>query len=70
VPGSGIPFGCVPAPRARPSGDHGVHREQIRRSRDEFAIPPEAVARVIAFAIEQPYDVEVGDITIRPTVQG
>ena len=45
-------------------------REQIRRSRDEFAIPPEAVARAIAFAIEQPDDVEIGDITIRPTVQG
>jgi NADP-dependent 3-hydroxy acid dehydrogenase YdfG len=45
-------------------------REQIRRSSDEFAIPPEAVARAIAFAIEQPCDVEIGDITIRPTVQG
>jgi NADP-dependent 3-hydroxy acid dehydrogenase YdfG len=45
-------------------------REQIRRSRDAFAIPPEAVARAIAFAIEQPHDVEIGDITIRPTVQG
>jgi NADP-dependent 3-hydroxy acid dehydrogenase YdfG len=45
-------------------------REQIRRSRDAFAIPPEAVARAIAFAIEQPEDVEIGDITIRPTVQG
>jgi NADP-dependent 3-hydroxy acid dehydrogenase YdfG len=45
-------------------------REQILRSRDAFAIPPEAVARAIAFAIEQPDDVEIGDITIRPTVQG
>jgi NADP-dependent 3-hydroxy acid dehydrogenase YdfG len=45
-------------------------RAQIVRSRDEFAIAPEAVARAIAFAIEQPYDVEIGDITIRPTVQG
>ena len=43
---------------------------QIRRSRDEFAIPPDAVARAIAFAVEQPYDVEIGDITIRPAVQG
>jgi NADP-dependent 3-hydroxy acid dehydrogenase YdfG len=45
-------------------------REQIRRSRDEFAISPDAVARAIAFAIEQPYDVEIGDITIRPAIQG
>jgi NADP-dependent 3-hydroxy acid dehydrogenase YdfG len=44
-------------------------REQIRRNMNEFAIPPEAVARAIAFAIEQPDDVEIGDITIRPTVQ-
>jgi NADP-dependent 3-hydroxy acid dehydrogenase YdfG len=36
----------------------------------EFGIPPEAVARAIAFAIDQPHDVEIGDITIRPTTQG
>ena len=36
----------------------------------EMAIPPEAVARAVAFAIEQPADVEVGDIVVRPTAQG
>jgi NADP-dependent 3-hydroxy acid dehydrogenase YdfG len=45
-------------------------REQIRRGMGEFAIAPDAVARTVAFAIEQPVDVEIGDITIRPTVQG
>jgi NADP-dependent 3-hydroxy acid dehydrogenase YdfG len=50
--------------------DNPEVREQIRRSTEEFAIAPEAVARAIAFAIEQPYDVEIGDITIRPAVQG
>ena len=50
--------------------DNAQVREQIRRNMDEFAIAPEAVARAIAFAIEQPHDVEIGDITIRPTVQG
>jgi NADP-dependent 3-hydroxy acid dehydrogenase YdfG len=45
-------------------------REQIRRSMNEFGLPPAAVARAIVFAIEQPQDVEIGDITIRPTVQG
>ncbi len=45
-------------------------REQTRRNMAEFAISPEAVARAIAFAIEQPDDVEIGDITIRPTAQG
>jgi NADP-dependent 3-hydroxy acid dehydrogenase YdfG len=45
-------------------------RAEIRSSMDEFGLAPEAVARAIAFAIEQPHDVEIGDITIRPTVQG
>lgn len=45
-------------------------RRQIRRTMTDFAIAPAAVARAIAFAIEQPDDVEIGDITIRPTVQG
>ncbi|MFD9355723.1 SDR family oxidoreductase [Streptomyces sp. NPDC060031] len=35
-----------------------------------FALPPEAVARAIAFAIEQPDGVDVGDIVVRPTAQG
>ncbi|RZI53601.1 MAG: SDR family oxidoreductase, partial [Pseudonocardia sp.] len=46
--------------------DDAQVREQIQRNMNEFAIPPEAVARAIAFAIEQPHDVEIGDITIRP----
>lgn len=50
--------------------DDPAMRTQIRRNMDEFGLPPDAVARAIAFAIEQPHDVEIGDITIRPTVQG
>jgi NADP-dependent 3-hydroxy acid dehydrogenase YdfG len=34
-----------------------------------LGIAPDAVARAVAFAIEQPDDVEIGDITIRPTSQ-
>ncbi len=45
-------------------------REQIRSSIDTLGIPAEAVARTVAFAIEQPADVEIGEITIRPTAQG
>ncbi|HEY2503053.1 MAG TPA: SDR family oxidoreductase [Mycobacterium sp.] len=45
-------------------------REQIRRTMNDFGLSPSAVARAIAFAIEQPDDTEIGDITIRPTVQG
>ncbi len=42
---------------------------QIRERMDAIAISPDAVARAIAFAIEQPDDVDVGDIVVRPTVQ-
>jgi NADP-dependent 3-hydroxy acid dehydrogenase YdfG len=44
-------------------------RDQIRRSMDVFGLAPEAVAETIAFAIDQPAEVEIGDLTIRPTVQ-
>lgn len=33
------------------------------------AIPAESVARAIAFAIEQPADVDINEIVLRPTVQ-
>ncbi|MZQ80970.1 SDR family NAD(P)-dependent oxidoreductase [Paenibacillus sp. 5J-6] len=36
----------------------------------EFAMPPDAIARAIAFAIEQPTDVDVGELVVRPTAQG
>jgi NADP-dependent 3-hydroxy acid dehydrogenase YdfG len=38
--------------------------------RDKIAMPPEAVARAIAFAIEQPDGIDVGEIVVRPTAQG
>lgn len=50
--------------------DDPAARARIRSSMDEFGLPPDAVARAVAFAISQPHDVEIGDITIRPTVQG
>ena len=50
--------------------DDPATRAQIRDDMARFAIAPEAVARAIAFAIEQPDDVEIGDMTIRPTRQG
>ncbi len=48
--------------------DPGV-KAQIVETRDTIAIPPEAIARAIAFAIEQPDDVDVGEIVVRPTAQ-
>jgi NADP-dependent 3-hydroxy acid dehydrogenase YdfG len=44
-------------------------RGQLLKQRDTFAISPDAIARAIAFAIEQPPDVDVNEIVIRPTAQ-
>ena len=44
-------------------------REQTRKNMDAVGISPAAVARAVAFAIEQPDDVEIGEINVRPTVQ-
>ncbi|AME28147.1 SDR family oxidoreductase [Burkholderia sp. PAMC 26561] len=45
-------------------------RAQLVLARDRMAMPPEAIARSIAFAIEQPAGVDVGEIVVRPTAQG
>jgi NADP-dependent 3-hydroxy acid dehydrogenase YdfG len=50
--------------------DDAAMRERIRRNMSDFGLPPAAVVLAIAFAIEQPDDVEIGEIVIRPTVQG
>ncbi len=44
-------------------------RERIRRSMDDFGLSPDAVAETVAFAVEQPRGVEIGEMTVRPTVQ-
>jgi NADP-dependent 3-hydroxy acid dehydrogenase YdfG len=44
-------------------------KAQLAESRDKFAMPPDAVARAIAFAIEQLADIDVNEIVIRPTAQ-
>lgn len=44
-------------------------KEAMTRRIAEVAISPDAIARGIAYAIEQPADVEVGSIVIRPTAQ-
>ncbi|MEV0218037.1 SDR family oxidoreductase [Streptomyces sp. NPDC050704] len=43
-------------------------RTQIMGLR-QIAIPPDAIARAIAFAIEQPAAVDVNEIVVRPTAQ-
>lgn len=44
-------------------------RARITAAQDSFAMPPAAVARAIAFAIEQPADIDVGEVIVRPTAQ-
>jgi NADP-dependent 3-hydroxy acid dehydrogenase YdfG len=44
-------------------------RAAILRRKEELAISPTAIARAIAFAVEQPSDVEISSIVVRPTAQ-
>ncbi len=37
---------------------------------EALAIDPDSVARAVEFAIDQPWEVEIGELSIRPTVQG
>jgi NADP-dependent 3-hydroxy acid dehydrogenase YdfG len=49
--------------------DPGI-RAEIASGMDEFALDPDAVARAVGFVIDQPWEVEIGELSIRPTVQG
>ncbi|NRD78593.1 SDR family oxidoreductase [Bacillus sp. BRMEA1] len=44
-------------------------KAQIISTRDKIAISPDAIANAITFAIEQPSDVDVNEVIIRPTAQ-
>jgi NADP-dependent 3-hydroxy acid dehydrogenase YdfG len=44
-------------------------RAELERRRDDIAMPPNAVARAIAFAIDQPADIDIGEVVVRPTAQ-
>lgn len=44
-------------------------RAELRSQMDAFAMPAEAVAAAIAYAIAQPADIDVGEVVIRPTAQ-
>jgi NADP-dependent 3-hydroxy acid dehydrogenase YdfG len=49
--------------------DDPAIRAEVRERMATLGIDPDAVARAVAFAVEQPDDVEIGDITVRPTRQ-
>lgn len=44
-------------------------KAMINLQKERLAISPNAIARAIAFAIEQPEDVEIGSVVVRPTAQ-
>ncbi|ANK89428.1 MULTISPECIES: SDR family oxidoreductase [unclassified Rhizobium] len=46
-----------------------AEQARLRAWSDRIAIPADSIARAIAFAIDQPDDVEIGSIVVRPTAQ-
>lgn len=66
---TGISPGYVRTELATASIQHEEMRKQVEERMAKIAISPEAIARAIAFAIDQPDDVDVGDIIVRPTAQ-
>ena len=65
---TGISPGFVQTNLAGSMINPGV-KSQIADRMEKMAIPPVAIARAIAFAIEQPGEVDVNEIVIRPTAQ-
>lgn len=65
---TGISPGFVRTDFAQSMTDPDMKAQIIARM-EEIAIAPDAIARAIAFAIEQHDDVDVGDIVVRPTAQ-
>jgi len=45
-------------------------RAAVEKQMGEMAIGPDAIARCIALVVEQPREVDVGTIVVRPTAQG
>ncbi|MNG26491.1 short chain dehydrogenase [compost metagenome] len=51
---------------------HGSSHQESTQTLGEFykmAIPADSVARAIAYAIEQPADVDISEVVLRPAVQ-
>lgn len=44
-------------------------RNAVAENMERLAISPEAIAAAVSYALQQPADVEVGDIVIRPSAQ-
>lgn len=44
-------------------------KDAISANMEQLAISPDAIAQAVSYALQQPADVEVGDIVIRPAAQ-
>ena len=44
-------------------------KAQLEEAGKAYAMPPEAIARAIAYAIEQPEALNIGEIILRSTAQ-
>ena len=44
-------------------------KEQLQKAGQKFAMSPEAVARAVAYVLEQPEDINVGEVTLRSKAQ-
>ncbi len=52
--------------------DHVKNKDvkaQLKQAGKKFAMPPESVARAISYAIEQPDDLNIGEVILRSTAQ-
>jgi NADP-dependent 3-hydroxy acid dehydrogenase YdfG len=44
-------------------------KEELQKAGQKFAMSPEAVARAVAYVLEQPEDVNIGEVTLRSKAQ-
>ncbi|EYF08309.1 SDR family oxidoreductase [Chondromyces apiculatus] len=61
--------GAVESELAESISDPGMKEKVIKDYRQDL-LPAAAIARAIVFAVEQPDDVDVNEIVVRPTAQG
>jgi NADP-dependent 3-hydroxy acid dehydrogenase YdfG len=59
----------VISPGMTATNSDSITDPDVLTSMAEYAMPPDAVARAIAYAIGQPAGVDVGEIVVRPTAQ-
>ena len=45
-------------------------RAEVATGMEAIALDPDAVAGAVEYAVDQPWEVEIGELSIRPTVQG